>query len=364
MKKISEVQLKIDFEYKDKEKIIYDICLNNKHIKKDFQRYLLNENLNKSLYSYKDKFYKIDIRSICRYIDDVIMKYVQKEENQGKIYDNEFFELSKTVNNLKLKKELMEDYFPYFWANKSSIIMSCIEKDKIEPLVDKICEGKIEEILNPDLLKKDEQIQKIIDQNKNIIKQKDEEIQQLNKEKEDALKKKDEEIKKKDEQIKQLIEQKEEIKKVIQQLNKEKEDALEKKDEEIKTIRYEWENSIRKSKDNNNKKNYKDHLTFNLKNKFNHEIIFLDEKKKENLMKKGNIPIKNIEIKTNKDFSYNNEFDFKIIIPENYFKEKNNKDIKIECKSILKIMDLVFLIFFSIINNRIIQLLLKEKKIW
>ena len=332
LKKISEVQLKIDFEYKDKEKIIYDICLNNKHIKKDFQRYLLNENLNKSLYSYKDKFYKIDIRSICRYIDDVIMKYVQKEENQGKIYDNEFFELSKTVNNLKLKKELMEDYFPYFWANKSSIIMSCIEKDKIEPLVDKICEGKIEEILNPDLLKKDEQIQKIIDQNKNIIKQKDEEIQQLNKEKEDALKKKDEEIKKKDEQIKQLIEQKEEIKKVIQQLNKEKEDALEKKDEEIKTIWYEWENSIRKSKDNNNKKNYKDHLTFNLKNKFNHEIIFLDEKKKENLMKKGNIPIKNIEIKTNKDFSYNNEFDFKIIIPENYFKEKNNKDIKIECK--------------------------------
>ena len=45
LKKISEVQLKIDFKYKEKEKIILDICLNNKHIKKDYQSILLNENL-------------------------------------------------------------------------------------------------------------------------------------------------------------------------------------------------------------------------------------------------------------------------------------------------------------------------------
>ena len=230
------------------------------------------------------------------------MKYVTEKENQGKIYDNEFFELCKTVNNLKLEKELMEDYFPYFLANKSNIIMGCIEKNKVEPLIDKICEGKLDEILNFDnsknfheIKKRDEKIKQLNDQYKNIIKQKDEEL-----------------------------------KKIIQQL-KEKEDALKKKDEEIKKIigRLEdYENSI-KSKDNNNKKNSKDHLCFKLENKFNYEI-YLDEKKKENLKNKGNISINNIKIETNNDIIFNNGHVFYIIIPENFFKEKNYKDIKIE----------------------------------
>ena len=230
------------------------------------------------------------------------MKYVTEKENQGKIYVNEFFELCKTVNNLKLEKELMEDYFPYFLANKSNIIMGCIEKNKVEPLIDKICEGKLDEILNFDnsknfheIKKRDEKIKQLNDQYKNIIKQKDEEL-----------------------------------KKIIQQL-KEKEDALKKKDEEIKKIigRLEdYENSI-KSKDNNNKKNSKDHLCFKLENKFNYEI-YLDEKKKEISKIKANMPINTIEIKTNNDIIFNNGHVFYIIIPENFFKEKNYKDIKIE----------------------------------
>ena len=146
--------MKLNFKYKEKEKIILDLCL-NKHINKDFRSELLNEKLNNSLYDYHNKFRTIDFSSICRKIDDAIMAYDQKKENQGKKYDDDFCKLCKTVKNLKLEKQLMKELFPYFWTNKSRIIISCVEEEEVEPLIDIICEGKLNEFISNNSIDKD-----------------------------------------------------------------------------------------------------------------------------------------------------------------------------------------------------------------
>lgn len=269
---ISQIQMKLSFECKEKEKIILDLCL-NKHINKDFRSKLLNENLNNSLYNYQNKFSTIDFPSICRKIDDVIMEYDQKKENQGKTYDEDFFNLCKTVKNLKLEKDLMKGLFPYFWRNKSKIIISCVDEEEIEPFIDIICEGGFDKLLS-NLSNIDESNKK--DKNENIF----------------------------------------------TKLFKKKDDKKNNPHSDI-------------NNDDINHKNivYKDKLGCIIKQKFNFEIIKLDEKKKENLIYKESLPTKSVEIQFNNDIVYNDICDFKIIIPQNSVtKEINNKDIKIVCK--------------------------------
>ena len=261
---IDQVNLKIDFKYKEKEKIILDLCL-NKHINIDYRKDLLNENLNKSLYGYKNKFSKFYFSTICRKIDDAIMNYDQNKDNQGKQYDNDFFELNKTVKNLKLEKELMKKLFPYFSANKSRIIISCLDEEKVDPLIDMICEGTIDNLFSKNNDKSNNK-----DNIENILKE----------------------------------------------------------DKKNNTPSDNFNG-------NNNKGEkfiVKDHVGFKMKQKFNFEIINLDNKKKENPIHKETLPINDLKILFNNDIMYNQTLDFKIIIPENVTKEKNYKDIKIEYK--------------------------------
>ena len=127
---------------KEEEKLILDLG-NNKHINTDYRSFFLNENLNQSLFDYYNKFNKYGINSICGEIDKRIMKYDQDDKARvnGK-YDQEFFELIKVIQKLKLKNELMKNLFPYFHKNKSRIIISCLDEEESNPILSIICGDK------------------------------------------------------------------------------------------------------------------------------------------------------------------------------------------------------------------------------
>ena len=126
---------------KKEEEIILDLG-KNKHINKDYRSMLLNENLSKGLHSYKDKFPKYQIEDICKEIDQSIMKYDQEMLKKEEKYDKDFFNITKIINNLTINKELMKDLFPFFWKNKSRIIMDCIDEDEKERILSFLCGEK------------------------------------------------------------------------------------------------------------------------------------------------------------------------------------------------------------------------------
>jgi hypothetical protein len=249
------------------------------------------------------------------------MKYDINKDNQGKKYDDDFFILNKTVKNLKFEKELMEKLFPYFWTNKSRIIISCLDEEKVDPLIDMICEGKTDKILSylsnnskdDDLTNKDndkmDKLRKVIIGGDILYKIYHRRIRDF---------------------LNRLLNKKM-VKDFKPKILKDLVKKLDLPRSNLIQCFYRWR--FMKKKNNNNKNVYKDKIDFTMKQKFNFEIINLDEKKKENSMHKESKPINDQKYQFNTDIIYNNIFDFKIIIPENsVFKEKNFKDIKIECK--------------------------------
>jgi hypothetical protein len=126
---------------KEEEEIILDLG-KNKYINKDYRSMLLNENLSKGLSSYKNRFHLYNIKDICFEIDQSIMKYDQEMLKKEDKYDKDFFNLTKIINNLKIKKELMKDLFPFFWKNKSRIIINCIDEEEKEKILSYLCGDK------------------------------------------------------------------------------------------------------------------------------------------------------------------------------------------------------------------------------
>ena len=139
---IKDIKIKINsILSKEEEEIILNLG-KNKYINKDYRSMLLNENLSKGLSSYKNKFAPYDIKQICSEIDQSIMKYDQEMLKKEEKYDKDFFVLTKIINNLKIKKDLMKELFPFFWKNRSRIIINCIDEDEKEKIISYLCGDK------------------------------------------------------------------------------------------------------------------------------------------------------------------------------------------------------------------------------
>lgn len=146
---------------KEEEEIILNLG-KNKYINKDYRSMLLNENLSKGLYSHENRFKSYDIKEICSEINNSIMEYDHEMLKKEEKYDKDFFTLLKTINNLKIKNELMKDLFPFFWKNKSRLIISCIDEDEKEKIISYLCgdRSKLNIIGNNKCSKNDDKKQK------------------------------------------------------------------------------------------------------------------------------------------------------------------------------------------------------------
>jgi len=277
-------------------KEVEEIILNlgkNKYINKDYRSILLNENLSKGLSAYKNKFNKYRIQEICLEIDQSIMKYDQEMLSKEEKYDKDFFSLTKIINNLKIKKEIMKDLFPFFWKNKSRIIINCLDEDEKEDVLSYLCgdKSKLKNILNNECNNKnDDKNRKFgnlkISKNQNlIILKKAGNINNRNNNK----KQKFENLK-----INTIIEFI--IPKKIHQSNETKEPK--------KCVRVEQ--------------------------KFNFKII-LDKKNKNNYIQCNPIVLPSEILKINSNYEYNNDISFEITPNEkkiDYIKKYNNIDSK------------------------------------
>ena len=130
-----EITIKKNFEIDEEdEKILINICL-NKHINKDYRNSLINEKLYQNLKEYNIEFYELTLESICDGIDKKIMIYDRDNSNKDKIYDKDIYNITKSLDKLKIDKSKMPELFGYYWNHKTKLSINCFKNDDINNIL-------------------------------------------------------------------------------------------------------------------------------------------------------------------------------------------------------------------------------------
>ena len=141
LKSIDDILIKEDFkEIIKNEYSLIDIP-KNKHVNIDYKSKLINHLLNQNLLKYTNKIKLLTLKDLCHEINDAIMLYDQKYNNNIASYDNDFFKLITDVKNIECEDTNKEKYFPYFWKNRSRISITCLDEKDADNLM-KVINGE------------------------------------------------------------------------------------------------------------------------------------------------------------------------------------------------------------------------------
>lgn len=130
-----EITIKKNFQIDEEdEKILINICL-NKHINKDYRNSLINDKLYQNLKEYNIDFSELTLESICREIDNKIIAYDNNNSNQGKVYDKDIYNITKSLEKLKIDKNRMKELFLFYWSHKTKFSLNFFKDDDISNIL-------------------------------------------------------------------------------------------------------------------------------------------------------------------------------------------------------------------------------------